>query len=100
MNFVLVLALFLTFCFDSISSQGFLPSGCQKAFRNAALIAHNNLRARHGSSPLQANANIDASALDWSNKMAASGSFIHSGTLGENILFFETSISRRSQCAG
>ena len=102
MNYVLVLTLALTFCFDSITSQGNLPSGCQDAFRNAALIAHNNFRAKHGAPALQANTNIDASALKWSNAMASSGNFAHSGTqgLGENIyMSWGQSFSSSSQCA-
>jgi uncharacterized protein YkwD len=104
MNFVLGFVLFFTICFDPISSQDILPSGCQESFRNAALIAHNNLRAKHGALPLQANANIDASALGWSNSMAANGKMVHSDTvssgLGENLLFFAKGVSSSSQCVG
>ena len=98
MNFVLFLTLLLNFCFDHISSQS-LPSGCQTSFRNAALIAHNNLRARHGSPVLKVNANIDASALKWSNYLAANDVFQHSGP-GENLyMVYGVSISSSSQCA-
>ena len=104
MNFILAVATFLTICFNPISSQDILPRGCQESFRNAALNAHNNFRARHGASPLQANANNDASALAWSNSMAANGKMVHSDTLssglGENLLFFPKGVSSSRQCVG
>ncbi len=74
-----------------------LPIGCQTAFRNAAVLAHNTLRARHGSPDLKANANIDASALKWSNYLAANDVFKHSGP-GENLfMVYAVSISSSSQ---
>ena len=65
-----------------------LPSGCQAAFRSAALQAHNIFRARHGSPALTVNPSLEASALTYAKYLAVNDVFQHSrnrGNVGENL---------------
>ena len=64
-----------------------LPSGCLNAFRATALATHNILRRRHGESTLIENSDLDKSALDYANYLAAKDIFQHSGVAGrgENL---------------
>jgi len=51
----------------------------------AILTAHNSYRAQVGVPPLQWSASLAASAQDWANHLAATGTLVHSGTGGENL---------------
>ena len=98
MNIFVCLTL-LAICCQQISSE-YLPNGCQEAFRNAALNAHNKLRAKHGAPALKRVPSIDKSALAWSTYLAKNNKFEHSKSgYGENLFLSSGSISSCSQCA-
>ncbi len=50
----------------------------------AILAAHNSYRAQVGVPPLQWSASLAASAQNWANHLAATGTLVHSGS-GENL---------------
>jgi len=80
-----------------------LPSGCLEAFRNAALSAHNDFRLRHSAEYLNADLNLDNSALNSATTMSITNDFAHTPDLvntGENIYASYTTRSPSvSQCA-
>jgi hypothetical protein len=55
--------------------------------RNAALKRHNDLRALHGSPPLQLNDELNMIAQGWAENLAVTMAFEHSPNeqLGENL---------------
>ena len=98
MNIFLCLTLLAIWC-QHISSEN-LPNGCQQAFRNAALNAHNSLRAKHAAPALKSVSSIDTSALAWSTYLAKNGKFQHSKSgYGENLYLSSGRFSSSSQCA-
>ena len=98
MHLFLLLSLFSVYV-QSLYGQN-LPNGCQEAFRNAALNAHNSLRAKHAAPALKSVSSIDTSALAWSTYLAKNGKFQHSKSgYGENLYLSSGRFSSSSQCA-
>jgi uncharacterized protein YkwD len=97
----LLLAIFSVYIQSSYGQN--LPNGCQQAFRNAALNAHNKFRAKHSAPPMKSDSSIDTTALRWSQYLAKNDIFKHSGTngVGENLFaLYGGGLSTSSQCAG
>lgn len=62
-------------------------STCLQAFQSSILSASNRYRSTHRSPPFATDSQIQAGAQTYSNYLASSGSFEHSGKpkLGENL---------------
>jgi len=91
MNILFIPTFFLInsilFDIEYVKAQQTLPTGCLDAFRAASLSAHNQYRSLCGVSPLSESSLIDASAQNYSTKMATTNLFQHSGNslYGENL---------------
>ena len=76
---------------------------CLDAFRNTALGAHNDYRAKHGVPPLFEDANIDIAAQNSATIMGATNAFMHTPNLnktGENLYaVYTTTYPTLTQCA-
>jgi uncharacterized protein YkwD len=63
-----------------------LSPSCLRAYSNAALSKHNQLRAKHGAAPLKLDATIQRVAQAYAEHLASTNTFEHSdSSYGENL---------------
>lgn len=87
---------------EVVSDQGGADQ-CQRDFRATCISEHNRYRAMHRAPPLKGSSTLHLSSQSYSQKLASTNSFQHSGKngVGENLAYsWQSSVKSLSNCAG